>query len=660
MNLSKLRLENFRCFRDQTITFNDYTCLVGPGGAGKSTILTALRIFFRDTSGSPTDLLTLQEEDFYKKDTSRDISITVTFSNLEPEAQEDFRHYFRQNQLVISATAKWNQQSRSAEVRQVGQRMVMTAFAEFFKAEGDGTPVSELRNIYSRIRELHAELPSATTKPAMKDALSKFEASHPELCELHIGDDQFYGFTKGTNRLQKYIQWVFVPAVKDASTEQLETKKSALGLLLERTVRSKMSFSEPLAALQAEVEGRYQTILQENQHALDALSSSLSTRLQNWAHPDANLTLTWRNDPAKHISITEPLAEVLAGEGGFQSTLSRLGHGFQRSFLLTLLQELSGCGDTGNPRLLLACEEPELYQHPPQARHLCSVLQNLSEANTQVIISTHSPYFISGKGFEDVRVIRQEIAEEQPCIRSVNFQELSQKLAEAQEEARVLPRGMEFKVEQALQPGLNEMFFSPVLIMVEGLEDLAYISAYFTLTERTEEFRRLGCHIVPTSGKGSMVQPLAIARALQIPTFVVFDADGHDIEKPSRHTQHKGDNLALLRLCSVSTPNPFPTSIFQTSCLVMWPTEIGEVIKNELGKTEWERCEAAVRQKLKIADVSHLNKNMLFIGHVLTEAYQDGRRSAILDGLCEQILSFARTVKANLPGTTDTNPQARI
>jgi putative ATP-dependent endonuclease of OLD family len=650
MKLAKLRLQNFRCFLDRTVTFGGYACLVGPGGAGKSTILTALRIFFRDTTGSATDLLTLHEEDFFGKDTSRDIIITVTFSDLDVEAQEDFKHYFRQGRLVVSAVAKWNEQFRSAEVKQYGQRMVMTAFAEFFRAEGDGAAVSELRQAYSTIRTAHPDLSTATTKTAMVEALRAYEASHPEACELQTSADEFYGFSKGSNRLQKYIQWVFVPAVKDASTEQLEAKKTALGVLLERTVRSKMSFSEPLATLRADVEKRYQELLDENQNALEELSKSLGARLQEWAHPAAKLTLAWRSDPTKYISITEPLAEVLAGDGRFQGNLARSGHGLQRSFLLALLQELSGCGDTGNPRLLFTCEEPELYQHPPQSRHLSSVLQKLSKTNTQVVVTSHSPYFISGQGFEDVRVIRQELAENQPCVRSATFEELSQKLAEAFGEQVPLPTGMEFKVEQSLQVALNEMFFSPVLILVEGLEDLGFISTQFTLTDRMDEFRRLGCHIVPTSGKGSMIQPLAIARILEIPTFVVFDADG-DSANPDRRAQHKRDNLALLRLCGVATPTAFPNAIFQTPNLLMWPTKIGLVIKEEFGAGEWERYAAAVRQKRKIADVPGLNKKMLFIGQVLTEAYQDGRKSSLLSRLCDQIISFARGVRANLPSS---------
>jgi energy-coupling factor transporter ATP-binding protein EcfA2 len=446
------------------VDFGDYTCLVGPGGAGKSTILTALRILFRDSSASPTDLLTLHEEDFHGKNTQDDVVITATFSDLEREAQEDFKDYFRHDKLVISAAAHWDVPSRSAEVRQHGERLVMNDFAEFFKADGDKASAAELKTIYAKIRERYPDLPPPAAKAAMIDSLRAFESAHSELCKLSRSEDEFYGFSKGTNRLQKYVQWVFIPAVKDASTEQLEGKRTALGTLLERTVRSKISFSELLDELRADVRGKYQGILDQHHGALEELSKSLTARLQEWAHPAAKLDLSWQNDPERCVSIAEPLAQVLAAEGRFQGTLARFGHGLQRSFLLALLQELSGCPDTGNPRLLLACEEPELYQHPPQARHLSSVLQKLSRGNSQVVVSTHSPYFISGKGFQDVRLVRQEALEDQPCVKSLTFKDLSERLAEAVGAPLPSPTIVEFKVEQSLQAGLNEMFFSPVLV----------------------------------------------------------------------------------------------------------------------------------------------------------------------------------------------------
>lgn len=42
--LRQLKLRNFRSFRDFTVSFGDGAYLVGPNNAGKSTILTALRI----------------------------------------------------------------------------------------------------------------------------------------------------------------------------------------------------------------------------------------------------------------------------------------------------------------------------------------------------------------------------------------------------------------------------------------------------------------------------------------------------------------------------------------------------------------------------------------------------------------------------------------
>ncbi|WP_443197812.1 AAA family ATPase, partial [Pseudoalteromonas sp. GABNS16H] len=37
MNISSIRIENFRAFKDETVEFGNYSCFVGPNGAGKST-----------------------------------------------------------------------------------------------------------------------------------------------------------------------------------------------------------------------------------------------------------------------------------------------------------------------------------------------------------------------------------------------------------------------------------------------------------------------------------------------------------------------------------------------------------------------------------------------------------------------------------------------
>jgi putative ATP-dependent endonuclease of the OLD family len=644
MRIENVRIQNFRCFEDEIVKFNDYTCLVGANGSGKSPILTALRVFFRDTTQAPTDLLNLQAQDFYRGDTSREVVITVTFCDLGQDAKEDFKHYVRQEKLVVSAVASWNEQARAAEVKQYGERLVLKAFVEFFKAEGNKAVVADLRTVYAQLRLVFPELPPPGSKSDMVEALRAHESNHPELCELERSEDQFYGFTKGSNLLKKHVEWVFVPAVKDASAEQLEAKKSALGLLLERTVRSKMSFSDTLKDLRAEVATRYSEILAEQQSVLGDLATSLTARLREWAHPDASLTLSWRDDPSRNITIQEPQAEVSAVEGSLPLTISRMGHGLQRSFLLALLQELSGCKDLGGPKLLLACEEPELYQHPPQARHLSSVLQKLTQSNAQVLISTHSPFFVSGKGFPDVRLLRRGPLDDQPCVRSLTFEQFSRALGDAQGGAPG-PSALELKIEQILQPGLREMFFAPVLILVEGSEDLGHVGTYFELTGPYDEYRRLGCHIVPTEGKGQMIYTLAVAKQLEIPTFVLFDADG-DKTDPRVRAQNERENLALLRLCSIENPLAFPSGVFSTRALIVWPTQIGRAVREDIGEEEWTRSEETVRVRRGLSDLGNARKNALFVGLVLKELYESGIRSAILEFVCNRIISFAREERA--------------
>ena len=42
--LEKLRLQNFRCFKDYEITFSDFDVVVGKNNTGKSTIVDALKL----------------------------------------------------------------------------------------------------------------------------------------------------------------------------------------------------------------------------------------------------------------------------------------------------------------------------------------------------------------------------------------------------------------------------------------------------------------------------------------------------------------------------------------------------------------------------------------------------------------------------------------
>lgn len=642
MRLSQLRIQNFRSFEDEIINFNDYNCFVGPNGSGKSTVLNALNILFRNTQAA-SNVISLDEEDFHHSNTKKPIIITATFIDLSESAMKDLKAYVRQNKLIFSAKAVWNPDTRRAEVTQIGSRQVIKDFAKYFRVEKEGGKATELKTIFKKLREKYPEIEAASAKTAMQQALRDYEEAHPELCEPVPSSDQFYGWSKGVNLLENHCQWVYVPAVKDPTEEQQEGKNTALGTLLHRTIRSQVDFKDSLDALRREAGQKYQEIIREKQDALKDIGRTIQDRLRDWSHPGARVDLLWHYDDTKSVSVTDPIAAVKIGEGEFVSDMVRLGHGMQRSFIVALLQLLSSTREGAQPTLILGFEEPELYQHPPQARHLSSVLEKLSTGNAQVMITTHSPYFISARGFENVRMTRAYGQPSKTVVTDLTYEKLSESLSTALGTDPPQPSTIMAAVEQIMQPSQNELFFSKVPILVEGSEDIAFLSTHLHLNKKWEEFRRYGCHFIVCSGKNKMSRPLAIAKGLGIPAFVLFDGDCDKATGADR-ANHERDNKCLMKLCSIEK-EPITEKSYFSESMVMWCKRIQDEIKNDIGNENWEKAEAEARNKHSLNDGVR-QKNPMVISATIELLWEKGMKSSLLDRLCSCILEHAKRVAA--------------
>jgi predicted ATP-dependent endonuclease of OLD family len=315
-----------------------------------------------------------------------------------------------------------------------------------------------------------------------------------------------------------------------------------------------------------------------------------------------------------------------------------MGHGLQRSYLLALLTELAGLETENAPTLILACEEPELYQHPPQARRLSDVFQKLSKANTQVLVTTHSPYFVSGKEFSDVRLVRKS-TEKNSVVAHISSADLNTFLTpHIHHPEHPTGAGMRAKISQSLQPHLNEMFFCRHPVFVEGLEDVAFITAALHLYGHWDEFHALGCHLVPANGKSHLIHPVAIASKMNIPYFLIFDCDG-DCREQDR-TKHAPDNKTLLSLVGATVGDGFPADGLTLANCRAWPNEMGKSIQADFLSADL--CKYMQQARRICGGAKSLTKNSMFITEWLSNAHEDGKKSITLDELCGAILSSAR------------------
>ena len=216
------------------------------------------------------------------------------------------------------------------------------------------------------------------------------------------------------------------------------------------------------------------------------------------------------------------------------------------------------------------------------------------------------------------------------------YDSLSHELDKAQHGKKALKeKGMLAKLYPSLNPVINEMFFCNNLILTEGIEDVAYISTYLLLTDNMEVFRQYGGHIVPAGRKSEIIKPLAIAKLLNLPVFVVCDAD---TDKENDEMQmHKKDSKSILSLLgSILTTNK--NNIYENN-LTMWNKNITEVIKTEFNG-KWEKIKTIANSFY--GEPGGLSKNPLAIAFALEKAWKEGLISHELMNLINRIISFIK------------------
>ena len=619
MKIKSIEIKNFRSIQEVIVNCEDFNTFVGPNGAGKSTILNALNIFFGEINS-------FSESDFYNRDTKNTIEIKITFDDLSDEAKEEFSHYVRNGQLVVKAEV--NKTSEMFEKKMHGERYIFPKFKKYFEATG----AIDQKLIFGELRKEFSDIENATTKDEREKALNKFEEGLPDnQKELTKSKDNFFGVSKDTDKFQRHICWVYVPAVKDASSESEQAKTSHLGKLIQHTVKSRMNCDHELKTIRENAQKEYTKLLNEQKKYLNDLQTSLATRLRSIVMTDADLKLDWNRDE-KFVSVQDPIAQVLLSEREYTDKVEAFGHGLQRSFLLVILQELMAVDVGVAPTLLLGCEEPELYQHPPQAKYLAETLKEVSQGDAQVFITTHSPYFIDVEHFEGIKMLRNDSGS--ASVFSAKFEDILFQYNKAFSTDLKNTRQAKAKLAISLQSKFNEIFFASRVILVEGISDLAYLEAYLQFSERKSEFRKSGSSIVVCDGKRQLAMILLVAKSFKIPYHVIFDCDSKF--KNSCHAQeHIIDNNAIMTIAEYRTLKDFPEDHIFEENLTGWHDDIEQMIEKQ-----FEENADVIKQAGRdaVGNLKCSQKNPLYVVNSMSKAWEKGKCFPILKDVIDRIL----------------------
>ena len=629
MKIEKIRLSNFRSFVNAEIPIDNLTVFIGRNGAGKSTVLHALRIFFDPSSSIGT-------EDFYNGQTDLESFIEVEFGNLSQDEKNEFKSYLEGGKLSVRKVgyhggsskyfASANQIPKFASIRQE------SAFREKQKA------YNALRNEDERFKDLQ----SVRSGPELEKSLDTFEELHPEMTSRVPKEEQFFGPPNvGGGKLDKYTRFVFVPAVRSLEDE-IKNKRGSVYQLIDLIVRRKVDQREDITAFRKYVSEEASKLYSaENLTELGTLGEEITKELLSLA-PNSRLDLRWGKMEVPQMPLPE--AEALLFEDSYLGDVQRKGHGLQRSLIITLLKFLAQINqreDGSSPELILAIEEPELFLHPSRCRHVSNVLSSLAEKGkgNQVIYCTHSVHFLSLANFERIRLIRRAPSELTPPPAIVSWcsvDRVNATLAKYYgDDARSYTReGFFARVVPIMTSVVNEGFFADLVVIVEGTSDAA---ALWTIQERlNQNWSELGIVIVSADCKNNLSRPATVFRHFEIPSYLIWDGDKSENEE-SGATENKR-LLSFLGQPAVAYPETVITSHF--AC---YEDKFETELKSALGD-QFDPIVSSVRTQFGYKSNKQVLKNFEGTCEVISRAYENGLTVPILEQVVVEITRRRREV----------------
>jgi putative ATP-dependent endonuclease of OLD family len=203
----------------------------------------------------------------------------------------------------------------------------------------------------------------------------------------------------GKELLKQYFSedsFHFVPVRRDLKVQFSMAQTALLG----KTLRVKMQ-----EAIEEQDDGSLPKVEKMLKDSLQEPERQLESFLRQQMHND-ELQLDFADlkvDPVEGVTFSVKLSDDKMDD----ILIENRGAGTQNNLIIALFRLVASLHTGG--RIIFAMEEPENSLHPKAQRQLLAVLQGIS-AESQVIVTTHSPVFIERSKFENNIILTRTAA----------------------------------------------------------------------------------------------------------------------------------------------------------------------------------------------------------------------------------------------------------
>lgn len=349
MNLSTLRIENFRGIKDLTIDFDPITVLIGENNSGKTAVLDAIRIALRDLRSKRG--LVFDPLDFHLKDDKAEpsgadaIKLTLTFLDAIPNT--------------------WSKEAVSALNR-----------AKVLQVHGDGR-----RQVCLYVTGFY----NATTNELDQDWQFLDLAGNP-LAGLP-GNPLL--------TLQEQVSYSYLSALRDAAKHF-----DAKGQYWRPFLKSSSLTSQQKSDIEGLLKRANDTIVASHT-SFDTARDKLK-KLHDVVPLAKGNVVSIDAVPARIFDMLAKTQISLGTSTGSKLPVDRHGEGTQSLAVLMLFNAFLAAWGKGSP--IIALEEPEAHLHPSAIRALWKLIEGLPG---QKVVTTHSGDLVSEVPVAAMRRLRR-------------------------------------------------------------------------------------------------------------------------------------------------------------------------------------------------------------------------------------------------------------
>ncbi|OGH85670.1 MAG: hypothetical protein A2493_02095 [Candidatus Magasanikbacteria bacterium RIFOXYC12_FULL_33_11] len=512
MKIKKITIHNWRSIKDLTIDCKALMVFIGQNNHGKSNVLSALMYFFGEIDCS--------EMDFNKGST--ELYTEVEFEDLNESDKTTFKKYVTvENTIKVRKQINKNSSSEYHGYCEIPQddwlkEDKMSSYLN--RAVVANTPLNDLLPASGRLR-----------KEDIKEAQDQYILNNKEsiIFNYELESTNFLGFKSVASNI--FGEVYFIPAVKDARDEFNIKGKSTFNKLLSNVIdemsyenKSYIAAKDKIAELTQSLNKTVSdgSVNENRPEQICVLEESIENELKKW-----NTTINIEIIPPNIDELLKVGTNVWVDDG-IPTDINRKGNGLQRALIFALIKSWAKITidkltkKTENEENDIArqvssssyyiFEEPELYLHPQAQKELYSSLKELSEANNQVLITTHSSSFIDLKRYKSICIIYKNDTDE-----GTKKLQCTEELFSSADEKK------NFNLAYWINPDRGELFFAKKVVLLEGQTEKTVLPY---LAHQIDIFR-YDYTILDCAGKDNIKYYIELLNKFNLPYVAVYDKD---------------------------------------------------------------------------------------------------------------------------------------